>query len=389
MDRPSPHRVAGLFAGIGGLELGLHRSGHETVMLCEIEPGAQAVLTSRFPGVPVVPDVTALKSLPPDTTLLTAGFPCQDLSQAGKTAGISGQQSGLVNHIFRLLRRRRVPWLLLENVSFMLRLAKGEALTHVLDELDALGYVWAYRVIDSRAFGVPQRRQRVYLLACLPSEGDPRDVLLSLDAGAPIAQAFQGKANGFYWTEGTRGLGWAVDAIPTLKGGSTIGIASPPAIWMPDGSIVTPEIRDGERLQGFPANWTKPALEVTRAGMRWKLVGNAVTVDAAKWIGERMLAPSMYDPSTDVPLEARTPWPNSAWSMGGGERFRATVSEWPVRRNAPALAEFLKYPTSPLSERAAAGFLKRATASSLRFPEGFLDAIETHLQAIRREPSAA
>ena len=68
-------------------------------------------------------------------------------------------------------------------------------------------------------------------------------------------------------------MGWAVDAIPTLKGGSTIGIPSAPAIWLPDGRIITPEIRDAERLQGFAEDWTNPAIAVTKPGYRWKLVG--------------------------------------------------------------------------------------------------------------------
>ncbi len=387
--RFAPHEVAGLFAGIGGLELGLHQSGHSPALFCEIERAARAVLESRFPSARIAPDVTTLESIPKSASLLTAGFPCQDLSQAGKTAGIGGRNSGLVSHVFRLLRGRQVPWVLLENVSFMLRLARGVALRYVLDELDALGYVWAYRVIDSRAFGLPQRRQRVYLLACLPGEGDPRDVLLADDVGAPELESHVGKANGFYWTEGIRGLGWAIDAIPTLKGGSTIGIASPPAIWMPDGRIVTPEIRDGERLQGFPPDWTKPALDVARRGMRWKLVGNAVSVDAAAWIGQKLCAPGTYDDAADVLLEPRAPWPDAAWSLISGERYSSKVSSWPVRRPRPPLAEFLQYPPAPLSARAAGGFLKRARSSSLRFPPGFLAAIEAHLESLAKEPTAA
>ena len=95
-------------------------------------------------------------------------------------------------------------------------------------------------------------------------------------------------ACGFYWTEGIRGLGWAFDAIPTLKGGSTVGIPSPPAIILPDGIIVKLNIQDAERIQGFEAGWTQPAELVARPGMRWKLVGNAVTVGAAEWIGRRI-----------------------------------------------------------------------------------------------------
>lgn len=379
------HRVAGLFAGIGGIELGLDRAGHSTELLCELEKAAQSVLQARFRGVAITSDVTKLQKLPESVTLVTAGFPCQDLSQAGKTAGIEGRQSGLVNHVFRLLRKRRVPWVLLENVSFMLRLARGDAMRLVIDELESLGYRWAYRVIDSRSFGLPQRRERVYLIACLPEAGDPRDVILSGDAGAPPPKEnYRDFANGFYWTEGIRGLGWATDAVPTLKGGSTIGIASPPAIWLQDGRIVKPDIRDAERLQGFPAEWTEPALRVARPGIRWKLIGNAVTVDAAQWIGNRLRSPVAYDDSADIALETRSPWPNAAWSLGSGERFVSQVSRWPVRIDSPRLADFLEFEPQLLSARATAGFLSRTRTSTLRFPAGLIEALERHLAYMER-----
>ena len=270
-------RVAGLFAGVGGIELGLHRAGHRTVLLCENDPGAGAVLRERFPRTPLHEDVRALNALPARTQLLSAGFPCQDLSQAGMTRGITGARSGLVAEVFRLLEQSSVPWVLLENVPFMMQLARGRALELIVHQLEALGYHWAYRVVDSRAFGLPQCRERVFLLAS--TAGDPRDVLLADDAGEPEQPAFgagrgaslaDGVACGFYWTEGVRWLGWAVDAVPTLKSGSTIGIASPPAILLPDGRAVKPDLRDAERLQGFDADWTQPAESDVKPGLRWK-----------------------------------------------------------------------------------------------------------------------
>ena len=94
--------VAGLFAGVGGIESGLARSGHETRLLCEIDDAACAVLSHHFPRVRLHRDVRSLGRLPADTDLLTAGFPCQDLSQAGRVAGIEGPSSGLWREIFSL-----------------------------------------------------------------------------------------------------------------------------------------------------------------------------------------------------------------------------------------------------------------------------------------------
>lgn len=378
--------VVGLFAGIGGVELGLGEAGHNARLLCEIDDGAQAVLRERFPGVELVDDVRNIGVLP-ECDLLTAGFPCQDLSQAGRTAGITGEQSGLYGEVFRMLDRGNGPtWLLFENVPFMLQLSKGRAISVLTEALSERGYRWAYRILDTRSFGLPQRRRRVFLLAS--RDKDPRAVLLSPrgPVGAPMEQ---GQAFGFYWTEGVRGLGWAVEAVPTLKGGSTIGIPSPPAIWWKETNrITTPDIRDAERLQGFEEDWTLPAVTAAgrRKGHRWKLVGNAVTVPVASWIGERFKTPEPYDGRLDSPVELGRSWPNAAWGDGRGA-FRATVSEWPLGYEHVPLREFLKYPGKDLSARASAGFLKRTKKGSLRFKPGFIDAVQGHYSKVAEELS--
>lgn len=385
---PTPQRlvVAGLFAGIGGIEVGLSRVGHESNLLCEIDPGALAVLRRSVPHRKLTEDVRDLRSLPRDTQLLAGGFPCQDLSQAGKTQGIEGASSGLVGHIFRLLERKRVPLVLLENVPFMLQLEKGAGMNLLVTEFERLGYQWAYRVVDSRSFGLPQRRQRVIFLAA--RELDPRSVLFADEAGEPETRTYRRRpACGFYWTEGTRGLGWAENAIPTLKGGSAIGIPSPPAIWMPSGGIAKPDLRDAERLQGFNVDWTKPAEEAKRPSFRWTLVGNAVTADVAHWVGARLGTPGDDFETHGRELKRGSKWPRAAWNVGSG-RFAADISMWPAAIPIPPLAEFLQFPTVPLSPKATAGFLSRATKSSLRFPPGFLEAVAAHLEAVSNGESA-
>lgn len=384
-------RVAGLFAGIGGIELGLQDAGHHGEILCEIDPGASSVLKAHFPSADLVHDVRAITKLPA-VDLVAAGFPCQDLSQAGRTAGIRGKNSGLVGEVFRLLdaRKRSPKWLLLENVSFMLQLDRGRGMRYLVDQLEERGYTWAYRVVDTRAFGLPQRRQRVLLLASKTE--DPRDVLF-VDNEEPRDLAFAlDRWCGFYWTEGVRGLGWAVDAVPTLKGGSTIGIASPPAIWVPEtGEIGTPEIRDAERLQGFPPDWTLPALNIqsVRRGHRWKLVGNAVSVPVARWVGERLAQRGHFDGSRQGALLARgVAWPKAAWGRRG-DVFPVAVSMWPTKQVAPGLAEFLEFPLQPLSHRAAQGFKNRMDISSLRFEAEFRRAVTRYVQRASRHAAVA
>lgn len=369
-------RTSALFAGVGGLETGLGQAGHETVFFCEVDPAAQLVLRTRFPEIRRHDDVRTLASLPATTELLTAGFPCQDLSQAGETRGIEGCQSGLVGEVFRLLRRRQIPWVVLENVPFMLQLHSGRAMRLVADALERLGYRWAYRVVDSRAFGLPQRRLRVFLVASL--EVDPAELLFSEDAGEPPEESHRGFACGFYWTEGVRGLGWAVDAIPTLKGGSTIGIPSPPAIWFPEGLIAKPSLRDGERLQGFVADWTAPAEGVTKRGHRWKLVGNAVSVPVARWVGHCLRRPPQSLRVMPLPFDESRSWPPAAFGGPTEQRFEVPVSAWPCRVPRCRLDEFLHDPPEPLSHKAVSGFLKRLVSSSLRYPPEFLAALKNH-----------
>ena len=158
-------KTVGLFAGIGGFELGLAKASHDVVCLCEIDPAARAVLRKRFDGVEIKEDIRLMPRLPRGTELVVAGFPCQDLSQAGKARGIRGQKSTIVSHIFRLLKNNRVRWVLLENVPFMLQLHRGAAIRYITRELESLDYCWAYRTMDTRSFGLPQRRERVFLLA--------------------------------------------------------------------------------------------------------------------------------------------------------------------------------------------------------------------------------
>lgn len=373
-------RVAGLFAGIGGIELGMSRAGHETELLCENEATAVAVLKHRFEGIRLATDVRGIKKLPA-VDVITAGFPCQDLSQAGRTTGIAGARSGLVGEVFRLCQARETPWLVLENVPFMLQLSRGRALAVIVDALEKLGYKWAYRVVDSRAFGLPQRRERVWLVASLHE--DPRHVLFADDAGTPEPEVRdEGTACGFYWTEGIRGLGWAVDAVPTLKGGSTVGIPSPPAIWLPSGQIVLPDLRDAERLQGFREGWTSAAETVRRRSFRWRLVGNAVSVPVSTWIGRRLARLRDFELSEIRWLREGEPWPRAAWSVGEG-RQTARVSAWPLRKARVPLEDFLRFPTTPLSEKATAGFLERTKRANLRFPAGFLEAVGRHLASVR------
>jgi DNA (cytosine-5)-methyltransferase 1 len=274
--------------------------------------------------------------------------------------------------------------LVIENVRNMLFLDRGHAMAYIVGELERLGFSWAYRLVDTRAFGLPQRRQRVILVASRTE--DPRPVLFSDDAEEPPLSRYRDDAFGFYWTEGLRGLGWAQDATPTLKGGSSVGIASPPAIWLPLGEegrrLVKPGIEEAERLQGFPAGWTDVALDerALKTGVRWKLVGNAVSVPVAKWLGGRLLRPGSHDSSATPVLEPGR-WPPAAWGQPGNERHRVGVSIWPKNLKYRHLTEVVDVEVATaLSHTAASGFLSRLNRGTLRAPEDFRLDVKRHVE---------
>ena len=343
-------------------------------------PASRAVLEARFPDVEYRDDVQKLRSLPGNVDLVCAGFPCQDLSQAGRTAGLSGLRSGLIGEVFRLLSDCPVPTVVVENVPFMLQLAGGSAMRAIIDEFERLGYRWAYRVVDSWSFGLAQRRERVFLVASRSL--NPADVLLADDAPLERPRTALGQLpHGFYWTEGLGGLGWAVDAVPTLKNGSTIGIASPPAVLMPDGRIFKLGIGDGERLHGFESGWTQPAERVGRPSARWGLVGSAVSVPVAEWIGRRLTSPGRYDVARNRAFPSTGKAPRAAL-FDGRDRRAVEISVDPVGIHPPSLGTFMieSEPRELLSAKATTGFLQRTRRAKLRFAPGFIAAVERHCE---------
>ena len=132
-------------------------------LLCEYWEPASDVLKQRF-DADVVGDICDLESLP-KVDVVTAGFPCTDLSQVGRTAGIDGTESGLVREAFRLIEETPPRWVVLENVPNMLSLNGGAAMSFIADWFEERGWNWAYRTVDSQHFGLRQRRRRVFLVA--------------------------------------------------------------------------------------------------------------------------------------------------------------------------------------------------------------------------------
>ena len=164
-------RFVSLFAGVGGFDLGLERSGHTCIGQVEIDKHARSVLEKHWPDVPRWDDVQTAKGwadeigLVGTTDLVCGGFPCQDVSVAGKRAGIAGARSGLFFDALEFAVYVQAKTIILENVPGLLSSNEGRDFGVVISEMANAGYGHIeWRVLDSQFFGVPQRRRRVFIV---------------------------------------------------------------------------------------------------------------------------------------------------------------------------------------------------------------------------------
>jgi DNA (cytosine-5)-methyltransferase 1 len=157
--------VLDIFSGIGGFSIGLEAVGMKTVAFCEINPFCQKILTRHWPSVPIFFDITVidkedLKALPP-IHVIAGGFPCQDISVAGKGGGINAKRSGLWKEFVRLINEVRPKYAIIENVANL----RSQGLTRVLQDLWEIGYDAEWHCIPASAFGAPHRRDRIWIIA--------------------------------------------------------------------------------------------------------------------------------------------------------------------------------------------------------------------------------
>jgi DNA (cytosine-5)-methyltransferase 1 len=155
--------VVSLFAGIGGFDLGFERAGFKTVAVVERDEKCRKLLAAKWPDAVALDDVcTAGAHNLPACDVVTFGFPCQDLSVAGKRAGLAGGRSGLFYEATRIIDEIKPAYCLFENVPGLLSSDKGRDFARVLMEMDRIGYSGAWRVLDAQWLGVAQRRRRVF-----------------------------------------------------------------------------------------------------------------------------------------------------------------------------------------------------------------------------------
>ena len=188
-----------LCSGIGGFRLGLESAGHKCIGYCEYDKFAVASYEAMYDtkGEWKADDVTKLKPEElPRADIWCFGFPCQDISVAGKQRGLVGKRSGIYFNIIDLLKGKeesdRPTYLLVENVKNLLSINSGFDFATVLSEMDKAGYDCRWQVLNSKDFGVPQNRERVFIIGCLRSRGRREILSLEGENGAAIKQLIAG-----------------------------------------------------------------------------------------------------------------------------------------------------------------------------------------------------
>jgi DNA (cytosine-5)-methyltransferase 1 len=185
-----------LFAGIGGFDLAMERAGINVVATVEWDKHAQGVLARRFPNSKLYGDITGVTGeqlidagFDPANGIITGGFPCQDLSVAGRRAGLTGSRSGLFWEICRLLDETKAQSFILENVPGLLSSNEGRDMGTVIRALEERGYSIAWRVLDAQHFGVAQRRRRVFIVGHLGNEWrTPAEILAIAESSARYSE---------------------------------------------------------------------------------------------------------------------------------------------------------------------------------------------------------
>lgn len=324
-------RAVSLFSGVGGMDLGFEQAGIQTVLQAENDPYCLSVLERHWPDVERVWDVRDVvyqggsyweearerssvrvastgKELHPQYSrgtcrgdlggsdsanfiermgdkqreglhagrgagtgsgidLVYGGFPCQDLSKAGKGAGLEGSRSGLFFEFARIVAELSPRWIVAENVPGLLSNRKGRDFRIVLSTLDELGYGLAWAVLDSANFGVPQGRRRVYIVGHLGERTGAGKVLSVCESGCGDPQK-----------------NYSQREDSTGSGGEVIDYES--------GQFRRLTPIETERLQGWPDDWTRwgaDGKEIPER-QRYKMTGNGVTAPVAEWVGQRLMA---------------------------------------------------------------------------------------------------
>jgi DNA (cytosine-5)-methyltransferase 1 len=302
MNKP---KVASFFTGIGGFDIGFEQAGFDVNFQCEIQTFCRSVSNHHWPQIPCGIDIMTIdpESIP-DAEVWCGGFPCQDLSVASGSKGrhgLNGSRSGLFFRLSELAQIKKPRVILIENVHGLLSSNNGKDFAELLHTLSSLNYAVSWRLLNSRYFGLPQSRPRIYICAWMDSPITAGDTLF--ENRSPLR--LKNERAAFLTTSWKRDispippkLAFCLAATSGRHTGTDWSRTYIP--YIDEVRRLTP--LECERLQGFPDHWTKLHLSNIDAeksdSLRYHALGNAVSVAVVKWVATRI-----YDRLNSIKIE--------------------------------------------------------------------------------------
>jgi DNA (cytosine-5)-methyltransferase 1 len=348
-----------LFSGIGGLE---HPS-FPPILFCEQDVDCHAVIQSRElnQNIPIHHDIRDLCT-PPPASFVVGGWPCQDISSAGKQLGLAGARSGLFFDMLRVANAAGAHTIIGENVPNLLTLNGGKDFEAVKSAVRMYGFNHiSWRILNAREFGLPQDRNRLFIVASKhPSHA------LALHREIPIRHQSTStpEVHGFYWTGGKRSICYSTGCVPALKVGATDNRGRGTVAVFNGRNVRKLTVAENLALQGF-SSFAPPRLA---ASTLLRMAGNAV----AKPVGEFVVSSVMH---ASPPSGMR-----SGFALRATSGYFDGEIEWAIDHKpsplASNLAEFLEpgmHP--PLSAQASAGVIVRSVRAATPMPPDLFDAL--------------
>lgn len=390
------YRINSFFAGIGGFDIAFEKQGFSTALLCEINPFCNQILHRHWPKVQKAGDINTIDEKDiPHSQVWCGGFPCQDISVArgaSERLGLKGTRSGLFYRFSELIKSQMPEVVIIENVAGLFTSNKGRDFGVILQTLSSLGYGVAWRLLNSRYFGVPQSRTRIYL--CCWKNNPQKALSVMFDKQGAMKP--QNERIDFITEESKSNEFPKVPKVAYCLAASSGRHTG--TDWSRTYVVCKNGVRrlspvESERLQGFPDNWTLPSEDLVNDEnintLRYTAIGNAVTVPVAEWVANKVkIQLGLKDDCIDLEEEissypelSKRNWANNTldtidfsdasieykWKRGGlvwnNHYIECDISPTPSRIIHSSLLELIENdqnnPVYFLSPNAAEGILRR------------------------------